>query len=662
MDLKLNIQKRCLNANTEVINEEYTLAFGHIFRGIPTYKTTHSELKAKRDAGQLVAGAFYRITDYEATTTQANTQSVGHPFDIIVQALEERTLSEDAQAIQREGDTYFADSNLAAWKLRYTLDNDTTRFGWAKKEVAERAQSWTASWGVLESKLNSDASSNYTTAVVGGRTKYLYAPAERGTYLDNKTFYRNILVDSITSTDGFIFEADNAPYEEGDDYWNWDDVTEIRVKTADGNLVTTLYHEYDNAFYDENDDMSGYYIYFSPDYAEVDGVYRFTPESGVEDWWEYVYGGEIATYEKEYYTGSVDALYYAFDTILPKSNKEVTEVYSTETKQVYMAEGTLDTVVYQSYIAPVEGGKGVIYRMVDEFGNDAPFDFKNIQHKQNDAWCYTFNLNGEDYSLNKDCQRNRISHLYGKQIAKVIFDVLGTNYSLKENTLDVSVSGTFYCAANVCDGNIWRKSEQLNLALDYFGNFTFNSGKNAVRVLGHNRFYGVTYSLNIVGNQRDCIFHLAGNGNSGLVRVSISNVQCISNTYDFRNAVDSSRTITIEGGAIRYTRLKILDGTFVNNMVLAHSDIVVSKGVTLSSGNSSSTNYAISNLYLDGMGWTTAEDITIVDTFPTNASYSLRVAKNSSGVIKQWCEADLIDAIATNANKILEYHPENTNN
>ena len=26
-----------------------------------------------------------------------------------------------------------------------------------------------------------------------------------------------------------------------------------------------------------------------------------------------------------------------------------------------------------------EGGKGVIYRMIDEFGNDCPYDFKNIQ-------------------------------------------------------------------------------------------------------------------------------------------------------------------------------------------------------------------------------------------------------------------------------------------
>lgn len=92
---------------------------------------TWSELKAKKDAGELTLGQLYRITDYQCTTVQSNTRSAGHQFDIIVLALTNNTLSEQAWAALHSGDTYFANNNLSAWKLWYCLDNDTNRFAWA---------------------------------------------------------------------------------------------------------------------------------------------------------------------------------------------------------------------------------------------------------------------------------------------------------------------------------------------------------------------------------------------------------------------------------------------------------------------------------------------------------------------------------------------------
>ena len=96
---------------------------------------TWSDLKAKRDAGQLTPGMQYRITDYQCTTVTSNTKSAGHQFDIIVVADDENTLNETARAIKHpvaEGETdYFADNDLSAWQIWYCLDNDTTRFAWA---------------------------------------------------------------------------------------------------------------------------------------------------------------------------------------------------------------------------------------------------------------------------------------------------------------------------------------------------------------------------------------------------------------------------------------------------------------------------------------------------------------------------------------------------
>jgi len=92
---------------------------------------TYSELKTLRDNSQLVPGTWYRITDYVTTTSQSNTSSAGHQFDIIVKANGANKLDENAYAVQHTGDTYFANSNLSAWKLNYCIDNDTNRFTWA---------------------------------------------------------------------------------------------------------------------------------------------------------------------------------------------------------------------------------------------------------------------------------------------------------------------------------------------------------------------------------------------------------------------------------------------------------------------------------------------------------------------------------------------------
>lgn len=96
-------------------------------------ETTYQSLKAMRDAKKLKAGSYYRITDYITKTEADGTLAAGHPFDVIVLALSEDTLSEQAYAIQSKRDTagYFASCRLDAWRLSYALDNDDVRFNWA---------------------------------------------------------------------------------------------------------------------------------------------------------------------------------------------------------------------------------------------------------------------------------------------------------------------------------------------------------------------------------------------------------------------------------------------------------------------------------------------------------------------------------------------------
>lgn len=76
----------------------------YVLRSTETLATTYSDLKSKRDNSELIPGMWYRITDYHTTTTQENTSSVDHPFEILVQALTENTLSEDAKAYVKKYD------------------------------------------------------------------------------------------------------------------------------------------------------------------------------------------------------------------------------------------------------------------------------------------------------------------------------------------------------------------------------------------------------------------------------------------------------------------------------------------------------------------------------------------------------------------------------
>ena len=86
----------------------------------------YGELKAIKDAGNLIPGQYYRITDYVTTVNGAtitNARSAGHQFDIIVRADSANTLNEQAWAVQHDGDTYFDGARLEAWELKYRLDN-----------------------------------------------------------------------------------------------------------------------------------------------------------------------------------------------------------------------------------------------------------------------------------------------------------------------------------------------------------------------------------------------------------------------------------------------------------------------------------------------------------------------------------------------------------
>lgn len=219
---------------------------------------TYTELKQLRDNSQLIPGMQYRITDYETFVASRekpmDTISAGHQFDIIVTADSESVLNEKARAIQHEGDTYFANSNLAAWEIWYCLDNDTDRFAWAKKPL----------------------------------------------YYDGDRDMINVLI--TPSNDYFIYIR--YPEKNKDGKYAW---------TTDVQLLQ------DETFKNVVDNVS-------VNLSEINIISTDEEKPGV--------GTAVIAF------GNSDC--------------KIVDVSWTE-------------------------GKGVIYRMIDEFGNDCPYDFKNIQ-------------------------------------------------------------------------------------------------------------------------------------------------------------------------------------------------------------------------------------------------------------------------------------------
>ena len=94
---------------------------------------TYEELVEKSMRGVLVKGAKYRITDYVTTVEQEGVMSEEFRFDIIVTALDEWMVSEDAMATDGgDGTSHPVGGYIPAWKLKYSIvPMYPTRFDWA---------------------------------------------------------------------------------------------------------------------------------------------------------------------------------------------------------------------------------------------------------------------------------------------------------------------------------------------------------------------------------------------------------------------------------------------------------------------------------------------------------------------------------------------------
>ena len=170
-------------------------------------------------------------------------------------------------------------------------------------------------------------------------------------------------------------------------------------------------------------------------------------------------------------------------------------------------------------------GKGVIYRLIDEFGNDCPYDFKNIMFKrsaewfsEHSGWCknifegtvpsnerqyFTFsltdaNLNGTDLSINYHDGRKCLKFFQNK-IAPYYSSGIQT---LNKNVLILSVINCTGCNSNTFGNNCFSNTFGNNCYSNTFGNnCNYNTfGNNCNYNTFGNNCYSNTFGNNCYSN------------------------------------------------------------------------------------------------------------------------------------------------------------------
>ena len=509
---------------------------------ISVVNVTYKELKSLRDNSQLIPGQQYRITDYETTTSQAGTTSANHPFDILVTALDESTLSENASAIKSARDTenYFGTENLEAWQLKYCLDNDTDRFAWADNiDNLHKAEFVALFWddpvnGINYNRhIDDDKIYDWGTAydpetemdniVIYKSDTEIYKEEGLADYSD-KYFYRGVV-----EVDGEEYDSWKK-YEDGEGDWvtNGDGQYQYALTERivfDGQVIwpelkpeiIRIYDSSNCVIKDEYDGGSVDYGYNAlSEYIEIAAImmddpvngdpyealdkdifshfeYETEPNGGYSLYLlgRYLDDGEdsgLCEDQKYYYRGVVSVNGSDFDCWQKCDvNGEEYEIGLDDSHKYYF----LTNKIVDGEVTIIEsekpyGGKGVIYNMIDEYGNECPYDFKNIKfyHEGSGRDVYTFTWIDDSYKV-------------------IDASVFGNNGTL-----------TYYGEVNGVYGNVikpymeimYQSSSDYIATKQLLNNITFISNHN-YEFNGNDGFYGC-YS-NSFGN--DCCHNSFGN-------------------------------------------------------------------------------------------------------------------------------------------------------
>ena len=258
--------------------------------------------------------------------------------------------------------------------------------------------------------------------------------------------------------------------------------------------------------------------------------------------------------------------------------------------------------------------------MIDEFNNDCPYDFKNIQFYR--QW---------------DSVRSLWSTISSDNTGVPCYTFSSTGSSSTTSFTDTSLSIVDNVYSNVIKEYITAYSEdEISLA-------------DTLQILNNNCFFGVNCFSNSLGN--DCFSNTFGNFCSNNVFGNICYFNSLGNLCDSnvfgnscRNNVFGNNCSNNSLGSgcqnikfwLNITGRRQLYNYYQNNHFGDGCQYILFKGTETASYSKQIQNYN----FAQGLQGTS--DAYLAINGVRGRSFETKVAKNSSGTLKTYCEADLI--------------------
>ncbi len=565
-------------------------------------ETTWSTLKLLKENSGLVPGRMYRITDYNTTVSEdlTDVSVAGHQFDIIVTALSDTELDCRASAIQHVGNTYFSDCDLSKWQLWYDIENDTEKYAWAVGD-------------------SSSANSGAKGSVPAYAPEYIEGDKTMTTALRNAghshcLVFQGIETITINGTDVecYIYgtSVQAATFDCVKLFCQESPLTNGTIYSINSKGVINLSSTINFVSSSTQPTDGTKIIAKSVTSAIIAGILK---KAGVSQ--ELEFNGRIVMHKgQNCYSYGSDAQYAALandfhtvsniivaDGISPVTPKKASS--DPGTNVVILDDGILDGITaisQETVVVGGTGGTGVIYRMIDEWGNDCPYDFKNILFKRwevtecvkcpsliinnsenpyglyygaknfsgeniisdasygsNSDWFYTFALkdisSGQwyDYSiLNYLKLKNSESLTVSCQTNKISYNIEIDAGNIKQYLNNIVF---FNCVTNLLDE---AHPVSSDCTRNTFSNACHSStfGINCYGNIFGNQNYGNTAGMDFASNKAEayCTNNVFGN-----------NIQC--NSFDIYFALNSIKDNALGNSFGKYCYNNIIGSSFETN-------------------------------------------------------------------------------------------------
>lgn len=334
----------------------------------------YEDLVSLRDAGKLVPGQQYRITDYVTKTGAVNSYVVSdeHPFDLIVTADSASTINENAKAINPTPESIVS--------IKY-VETKYTNGMFIGLNVYQRMPEWDSTdhhgekvyaWANVGSTIQ-DA--NWILDEHIEPIGAMYTPKE-----DYEAGERFLFEDVVSTgsldipTPADYFSSCNLHawqikycLDNDTNRFDWALTARREVTKA---IIEVAWGEYDS----RGSRLAGYYFwYIKKDHGTWYIVHSdwagINPDTS---------SAKLSNLTEEEWNVETSGL----DTFSGLSDLQI--LMSIQKMVTYPSHERNCPLSYQSVAGEMEvidypSGKGVIYYMQDEYGNEAHFDFKNIK-------------------------------------------------------------------------------------------------------------------------------------------------------------------------------------------------------------------------------------------------------------------------------------------